>query len=298
MKAKWMAAVVAVAILALVGQSVWAQPPARGQGPQGTPPAGARRGMGGAPGQRFGGMNLSAEQQEQMSAIRQEFMGKIREAETPEARQKLFQEMREAVNKILTEEQRAQMQQRFGQRPGEQTPPERPGQGPAFNMEMFQRMSEQLNLSPEQRQQVAQMVRDAMQRLMRDIRTRVLTEEQRAKLDEMQPPAERPQRDAEGQRPRQFGGMFGMEELGLSEEQQKKMEDIRNKYMGQMQNADREQRREIFEKMRQETDAVLTPEQRQKMEELRQQRFQRFGGGARPEGAPERGARGPRGGGQ
>jgi len=295
MKTKWMATVVALALVVTLSQTLWAQPPRQGRGPQ-AGQAQPRRGMGGG---MFGGLDLTEEQQQKIDQIRQKFMGKIRAAETPEARREVFGQMREAISQVLTEEQRAQLRQRFGQfqRPGQQPrqrPAERPAEGPQFSMDLLRRMNEQLDLTPEQRQRIAQMVRQAMQRLMADIRQNVLTEEQRKKLAELRP--ERPARPEQPGQPggpstgrgRMFGGMF--DQLGLSEEQQQKMAAIRDKYMEKMRTADRDQRRGIFEKMRDEMNAVLTEEQRQKMEELRQ----RFGGGFRGRsgaqgGGPRRG---------
>ncbi|MBN1123433.1 MAG: Spy/CpxP family protein refolding chaperone, partial [Sedimentisphaerales bacterium] len=285
-----------IILVCLVSQSVLAQPAGRGQGRQEGGPQGDRPRMMGGDAGMFGGLNLTEKQQAKMNEIRTKYMDQIRNAETPEARRELFTKMREEVNGILTEEQRAQMQQRMGQgqRPAQ---PETPAPAMGDPMEMIRQMAERLNLTEEQQAKVAEMYRAAMQKLMTDIREQVLTEEQRARLGRrgmgMMPGGPGgPQDRGPSMRGR---GMFGMEGLDLTEEQQKKMDDIRQKYMDQMQNADRDSRREVFTKMREEMDKVLTDEQKKKAEELRQQRG--FGGfGGRGQGQEGQGPAGRQGG--
>ena len=83
---------------------------------------------------------------------------------------------------------------------------------------------------------------------------------------------------AQEQGPRPGGGRGGMmmnpeiaQQLGLSAEQQKKIDDIRAQYGPKIQEATPETRREVFTKMRDEVNAVLTEQQRTKWEELRAQ---------------------------
>jgi caffeoyl-CoA O-methyltransferase len=104
----------------------------------------------------------------------------------------------------------------------------------------------------------------------------------------------------QGPRPGGGGGRGGMmmtpeiaQQLGLSAEQQKKIDDIRAQYGPKIQEATPETRREVFTKMREEVNAVLTEQQRTKWEELRAQ--MRGPGGGRPEGQPGAGP-GPQGG--
>ncbi|MBN1817555.1 MAG: hypothetical protein JW828_09340 [Sedimentisphaerales bacterium] len=287
----------AVILVCLVGQSVLAQPAGRGQGRQGDTAQGDRPRMMGGEGM-FGGLNLDEKQQAKMNEIRTKYMDQIRTAESAEARRDLFTKMREEVNGILTAEQRAQMQQRMGQgRPEQPVQPAAPAPAMGDPMAMIRQMAEQLNLTQEQQTKVAELYRAAMQKFMTDIREQVLTEEQRTRLGRrgmggmgMMPGGPGSQDRGPGMMGR--GGMFGMEGLDLSEDQQKKMDTIRQKYMDQMQNADRDSRREVFTKMREEMDSVLTEEQKKKAEELRQQR----GFGGRGQGQEGQGPAGRQGG--
>ncbi len=79
----------------------------------------------------------------------------------------------------------------------------------------------------------------------------------------------------------QGGGMMGG--MDLTDAQQEKMAAIREKYMSQFRDIeDPEKRREVFSKMREEMNSVLTEEQRKQMAE----RMQGMGrpGGDRPQG--------------
>jgi Spy/CpxP family protein refolding chaperone len=82
------------------------------------------------------------------------------------------------------------------------------------------------------------------------------------------------------------GGMRGMgqdmyDQVGLTDEQKKKMEDMRADFTKQLESATPETRRDVFTKMRTDMENILTPEQKTKMEELRAQR-----GGGRGFGGP------------
>ena len=78
------------------------------------------------------------------------------------------------------------------------------------------------------------------------------------------------------------GGMF--EGLGLTEEQQAKMAKVREEIMEKARNADPEARREIYGQMREKMQAILTPEQREKMAKQREEMAQRFSGRSGREG--------------
>jgi len=82
------------------------------------------------------------------------------------------------------------------------------------------------------------------------------------------------------------GGMMmgAMPGLDLTPEQETKIAEIRTKYMKEMQDAAPEARREMFQKMRDEFNSVLTAEQKAKMAEMRP------GTGMGPAGMPGRGA--------
>ena len=80
------------------------------------------------------------------------------------------------------------------------------------------------------------------------------------------------------------GGMMGlppqiMEKLGLTDEQKQKAGEIRQKYAPQLE--------ELFKKMTEEFRALLTDEQKKKLDEAREEMRQRFGQGR---GGAEKGA--------
>jgi Spy/CpxP family protein refolding chaperone len=91
-------------------------------------------------------------------------------------------------------------------------------------------------------------------------------------------------------------GMRGMgqdmyDQVGLTDAQKAKMEELRTKFTKDLESATPETRREIFTNMRTEMEKVLTPEQKTKMDELRAQRGPGFGGpGGAGAGGPNRGS--------
>jgi Spy/CpxP family protein refolding chaperone len=86
------------------------------------------------------------------------------------------------------------------------------------------------------------------------------------------------------------GGMFmgpeSMDQLNLTEEQKKKMEELRTEMMQKMNEATPETRREMFTQMRDKMNAILTDEQKAKMEQLRSERGNRMGGFGGQPGQP------------
>ncbi len=91
------------------------------------------------------------------------------------------------------------------------------------------------------------------------------------------------QQRGQGMRGGMGGGMFmgpeSMDQLNLTEEQKKKMEELRTKMMQNMNEATPEARRDMFTKMREDMNSILTEEQKAKMEQLRSERGNRMGGG-------------------
>lgn len=82
-------------------------------------------------------------------------------------------------------------------------------------------------------------------------------------------------------------GMRGMgqdmyDQVGLTDAQKAKMEELRTKFTKDLESATPETRREIFTNMRTEMEKVLTPEQKKKMDDLRAQRGPGFGGPGGP----------------
>jgi len=106
----------------------------------------------------------------------------------------------------------------------------------------------------------AEAYRDAMQKIQKD----VLTAEQRQKLEKM--PSQAPQRRA--------GGMFAG--LDLTEQQQKKIREIQASMREKVTAAEgREAKREVYQAMQKEIQAVLTPEQLEKLQQRRREMRER-----------------------
>ena len=118
MKRVLIPAIAATAIV-LVGLAL-AQPPA------GQPGGGGRGGRMFGP-EMYQQLDLTAEQQKKIDEINAQYQPKIQEAQTPEARREVFTKMREEINAVLTEAQRAKMAELRGARRG---PGDQPGQPP------------------------------------------------------------------------------------------------------------------------------------------------------------------------
>lgn len=196
----------------------------------------------------------------------------VTEAERKEATEKLRElqkkriELTENVLKQLkdhlTEEQMATAQRVLGR--GQR-------RGPTLSLAMLRR----LDLTAEQQAKVkeimaaarqaakdkeprgrAEALRDAMQKIEKD----VLTAEQRQKLEKLT--KEAPRRGAVGM----FAG------LDLTEQQQKKIREIQASLRQKLTAAEgREAKREVYQAMQKEIEAVLTPEQREKLQQRRKE---------------------------
>ncbi len=185
---------IALVVLALSASQVMAQPPA-GPGGFGQGGPGGQAGFG--RGMMMGGdmydqLNLTEEQKKKMEDMRAEFTKKL-ESATPETRREIFTEMRDKMQSVLTDEQKKKMEELRTQRGGNRgfggfgAPEGMPGQGmgPRASVFPFQRFLDQLNLTDEQKTKVTTMQREAIEKLFNDIRTKVLTEEQRKELEKL-----------------------------------------------------------------------------------------------------------------
>ena len=94
----------------------------------------------------------------------------------------------------------------------------------------------------------------------------------------------------QGGRQSRGGAMMGRgggkyEGLDLTKEQEAKIAKVREEIMEKARNADPEDRREIYGQMREKMQAILTPEQREKMAKRREEMGQRFSDRSGREGA-------------
>jgi len=151
--------------------------------------------------------------------------------------------------------------------------------GPGPHHGLMGRLGEELGLSDEQKEEIRAIVEEELPAARQRIEERVdglLTPEQQEKLAEMK--ANRPERGPRGRRMGQRGMMGrGMgpgpgarlermaETLDLTDEQQAAISEI-------LAEAAPPKRSEVREQIK----SVLTPEQQEKMEELREERCERF----------------------
>jgi Spy/CpxP family protein refolding chaperone len=198
MKRNWVLLTIALVILAVTASQVMAQaqPPAAPAGPggQGGPggpggPGMGRGGMRGMGADMYDQVGLTDEQKKKMEEMRADFTKQL-ESATPETRREVFTKMRTEMENILTPEQkkkmedlRAQRGQQFGGFGGPGGAPGQPGaRSSAFP---FQRFLDQIKLTDEQKTKVAELQRVAIEKLFNDIRTNVLTEDQRKELEKL-----------------------------------------------------------------------------------------------------------------
>ena len=212
MKSKWMVAALLVLCVCIISDGVLAQPQG-GRGRQGQAQGG--RMMGGG---MFGGLDLTEEQQAKMAKIREGIMGKMQNA-TSEERREIFTKMREQMQAVLTEEQRAKAANMMGDRgmgsgrPGGEGAT-RPGIGAGQAqrqrtmgpLDLFDAVSRRLELSKEQQDKIAKIRAEAMKKLMKDIKS-VLTKEQRGRFEQAQKRLAEAQqnRQPQGRQPRAEG---------------------------------------------------------------------------------------------
>ena len=301
------------------------QRPGLGQGPG----QGQRPGGGGGFGRRnpYEGVGLSEKQQEKITALQEEQRAEMR---------KLFEELRggggdrqamgakiaelrekyqKKTDAILTDEQKKKMAEIQAQRPqGGRGQGGRGGRGGGFGrrnpyeaLDLTEKQQEKMQAITQARQKEMREIfeelrngggdREAMMAKFRELGEKyqreteaILTDEQKKKLAEMQAQGPQGGRGQGGGRSNQFA------DLGVNEEQQKKLDVARQELSAQMQklftNRDisREERTPEIEKIRKAFDAkikgILTKEQYKKFEERRNARGRRGPGGERPQPRP------------
>ncbi|MBN1817558.1 MAG: hypothetical protein JW828_09355 [Sedimentisphaerales bacterium] len=192
------------------------------------------------------------------------------------------------------------------ERPGGREGRGGPG-GPINPGDWIRRMNEWLELNPQQKIQAEQIAkryfdsffktespeeRGKLFEKMREEFNGILTEQQRAKMRQLM--EQRQGRDGRGG-PGSGDPLWpiaalqrAVEPLDLTEEQKQQVEQILQKYTEQVRTAESsENRRQLFETIRREVDAVLTEPQRQQMQQRLEPRPSRDGrGGQGPAGGP------------
>ena len=229
----------------------------------------------------FRQLDLTEEQQAKIDSLRAAAREAAKDAETREERQQIFKRMRNAIEGVLTEAQLAELKECREQHRG------RHGGPLGFDC------LKQLDLTEEQQAKIDSL-RAAAREAAKDAETReerqrifkrmhnaikdVLTEEQLAELKEC--------RERHGGR---RGGPHRADcfkQLDLTEEQQAKIDSIRAAAREAAQDAEtREERQQIFERMRNAIEDVLTEEQLAKLEKCRERLHGKFKGGFGPKPA-------------
>jgi len=213
MKAKWVLVSAAVLCVVFAMQVSFGQPQERAERP-------ARAAAGGMMGAgMFEGLDLTQEQQAKMAEIRESMMEKIRNADSAEARQEIFGQMREQMQNVLTEEQRAKMRERFsrpadGERPAGERPAARGDQArpsaeaarvrPMDPLQLFDAVAPRLELTEEQQAKIGKLREEAIKKLLNDIKA-LLTEDQKARLtqahERLRAAQSRPRAEAAAEKP-------------------------------------------------------------------------------------------------
>jgi len=266
MKRHWIATFVTLFTLALLaGTLVAKEADDRPNKPDGRKRAG-RRPVG--PG-RMPDIGLTDAQKKEIEGIRKDAMAKIKDAK-PEQRREIFKKMREAIDGVLTEEQREKMKKarKGGPRGG------RPDIG--LTEEQKEKMTAIRKAAAEKAKDAKPEERRAIYAQARKDCEALMTKEQLEKM----------------KKARQGGPRGrGMPDIGLTDDQKAKIETIRKEARAAAKDAKGEDRKAIFAKMKKDIDALLTDEQREKMKKAHQDgprgkgrgdRKGRKGGGDRP----------------
>lgn len=212
-------------------------------------------------------LDLTDEQKAQAREIRKAAMEKARAAETPEARREIVEKMHDDLRGLLTDEQKAKVEEwREENTPNLKLTDEQRKAAQEIRKAAHEKMK--AAETPEQR-------REIMDKMHEDLKA-TLTEEQAKKLEEW--------RKEHGRPGPGFGagpeGRGSLGRLALTEEQKAKAKAIREEALKKAKAAETpEARREILTKMHEEIKALLTPEQAEKLEQMRPDR-----GGRRGEG--------------
>jgi len=230
------------------------------------------------PAKMFEGLGLTEDQQEKIKNIKTEAREKFQEAQTPEEKMELRKQMHDQIMGILTEEQAekfakmsAGMKQQGKDKNTESNHSQTMQNGPAHRLPF-----DQLDLTAEQKEQIQQIRKEAMEKMHNDIMS-ILTDEQKEKLADLKKnfkdgpdsDSEKPE-NTDGSRKREFDFNRLAEKLDLTQGQQTRIEELQQAAREKASNAEPQERKEIFEKLRDEIKNILTDEQVKELEEMRQ----------------------------
>jgi len=217
---------------------------------------------------RMPDIGLTDAQKKEIGELRKTAMTNAKDAK-PEERKAIFEKLRKDVHALLTEEQAAKMKAMHKDGP-------KRGARPELNL-----TDEQKAKMTELRKATAAKMKDAkpeekkaiMENMKKQMAT-ILTPEQLEKLKKAH----------KGGRP---GG--DRPDLGLTDEQKKKMDALRKETHAKMKDAKGEEKKAIMENMKAQVAKILTPEQLEKFKKAHQNR-RRGGdkGEGKGKGKPER----------
>jgi Spy/CpxP family protein refolding chaperone len=228
-------------------------------------------------------LGLSEEQQSQAKEIMQGAREKAEAAETREQKHEIMQNAKQQMEELLTAEQKEKLEQlkarrgRDGRRGRMGKALDLTDEQKAKAKEIFRKAREDAKDAgtPEAKREIFQNAKEQMERL--------LTEEQKAKLEKL--------KEQRGTRGRRFGQHRGgpFSKLDLTDTQKEKIHQIIKEAHTKAEGADTpEQKRQIRKAVHQQiVDEVLTPQQKQKIEQMRKRHQQRRKQGKRGPGADD-----------
>jgi len=220
-------------------------------------------------------IGLTEDQKKEIAGIRKAGMAKVKDAK-PEERREIMAQIRKDIHAVFTKEQLEKLQKARGEG----------GQGRGGRPD--------LGLTDEQKEKMAAIRKETATK-MKDAKPgdrKAIMEESRKKFEALLTPEqlEKLKKARQGGPQR---GRGGRPELGLTDEQKEKAAAIRKETAAKMKDAKPEERKAIMEASRKQFEALLTPEQLEKLKKARQ--GGRPGGDKRGEGR-RRGGKGPKGG--
>jgi Spy/CpxP family protein refolding chaperone len=269
MKRHWITALAACLTLVVLAGALQAEEAKerkrRKGGPEGAKRV--RRGPGGP--RKMPDVGLFEDQKAKIQEIRKAAMAKLKDAK-PEEKRELFKKMREDIHAVFTEEQLAKLKEMHkgkdggrGGRPDLGLTDEQKEKMAAIHKDTRAKMKD---AKPEERKAI-------MEAAHKEI-AKILTPEQLEKF----------KKHRHGGKP----GHGKMPDIGLSDDQKAKIQDIRKKAMADAKDAKGEDKRAIIGKMHKDIRALMTEEQIEKLKKAHKG-GKRPGGKGRPEGKGPRG---------
>ncbi len=228
-------------------------------------------------------LDLTDEQKEKIHNIHQRVRNALANAETPEAKQDLMTKAFNAILALLTEEQKARLEELKADqdKPDTQTPPDR--------REALRQLLDKLALSDDQKTQIGKIHQEArtaaadaqtpeekqaIKEMVYEKILAILTEEQKQKLETMKARIENQIKDRIRQGIQDNSAGLDilqlLKRLDLTETQQQQIQNLQQRVKAALANADTpEAKRQLLQRARTAILDLLTEEQKTKLDELK-----------------------------